>query len=186
VARGPANAAPGRQPRWATDDVTEATAVPVDRQQARLLTIDRLPGYNVPLLLLTLLLAIVFAVGIGYHIRRELRGSPSTAALRRQPRASPLRARTMVHAFSGRVGRSIAAWSAGIFARISTLRAGEHAMTKKKPSHQAPRTPGPARAPMARRRASSREAAGDRAQRLRTTVADRPRPLVAGRLSRRR
>ena len=108
----------------ATDDVTEATAVPVDGQQARLVTVDSLPGYNVPLLLLTLLLAIVFTVGLGYHIRRELRGSPRTAALRRQPRASPLRARTMVHAFSGRVGCSIAAWSAGISARISTLRRG--------------------------------------------------------------
>ena len=186
VARGRANAAPGREPRLATDDVTEATAVPVDGQQARLVTVDSLPGYNVPLLLLTLLLAIVFTVGLGYYIRRELRGSPRTVARRRQPRASPLRARTMVHAFSGRVGCSIAAWSAGTFARISTLRAEEHAMTKKRPSQQAPRTPGAARAPMARHRASRREAAGDRAQRPRTTVADRRRPLVAGRLSRRR
>jgi hypothetical protein len=185
VARGPANAAPGRGPRLATDDVTEAAAVPVDGQQARQLTVDSLPGYNVPLLLLTLLLAIVFTVGLGYHIRRELRVSLGTAARRRQPRASPLRARTMVHAFRGRVGWSIAAWSAGIFARISTLRAGEHAMTKKKPSYQAPRTPGAACAPMARHRASSRQAAGDRPRRLRTTVADRPRPLVPGRLSRR-
>jgi hypothetical protein len=169
----------------ATDDVTDAAAVPVDG----LLTVDTLPGYNVPLLLLmlvlavvfivnTLLLAIVVPVGLGYPIRRELRGSPSTAALRRQRRASPLRARTTVYAFSGRVGRSIAAWSPGIFARISTLR-GERATTKKKP-------PGAARAPMARHRASSRESAGDRARRLRTTVADRARPLVAGRLSRRR
>jgi hypothetical protein len=176
----------------ATDYVTEAAAVPVDGQQGRLLPVDSLSGYKVPLLLLTLLLALVsmvntlllvigVRVGLGYPVRRELRGSPSTAALRRQLRASPLRARTMVHGFSGRVGGSIAAWSPGIFARISTLR-GEHAMTKK----QAPRTPGAARAPMARHRASSREAAGDRAQRLRTTVTDRPRPLVAGRLSRRR
>jgi hypothetical protein len=122
VANGPVNAAPRREPRLATDDVTEAAAVRVDRQQARLLPIESPPGYNVPLLLLTLLLAIVFAVGLAYHIRRELRGTPRSAARRRQLLARALRARPMVHAFSGSVRRSIAAWSAGISARISTLR----------------------------------------------------------------
>ena len=117
VASGPATVVPRREPRVASDDVT-AAAASIAREQARLLTLDSLPGYNVALLLLALLLAIVFAVGLGYHIRRDLRGPPRTAALR--PRAS--RRRPKVHAFSARVRCSIAAWSAGIAARISTAR----------------------------------------------------------------
>jgi hypothetical protein len=105
---------PRREPRVASDELTEAAAVPIDRQPGRLLPLDSLPAYNVAPLLLTVFLAVAFAIGLGYHIRRDLRGSPSTAPLRRQPPVRALRRRPTLHAFSGRVCSSIAAWSAGI------------------------------------------------------------------------
>ena len=113
-ANRPVTVVPRREPRVASDELTEAAAVPIDRQPGRLLPLDSLPRYNVAPLLLTVFLAVVFAIGLGYHIRRDLRGSPSTAPLRRQPPVRALRRRPTLHAFSGRVRSSIAAWSAGI------------------------------------------------------------------------
>jgi hypothetical protein len=184
VARGPANAAPGREHRLVTDDVTKAAAVPVERQQAQVMTIDGLPRYNLPLLLLALLLAMVFAVVLGYEIRRDLRGSPSTAALRRRVPARALRAGTTVHAFSGSVRCSIAAWSAGFSARISPLRGSSRRTIRSVRTG----LHGPALLLARRWGAQSSEwrSGMRRAQRLRTTVTDRLRPLVAGRLRRRR
>jgi hypothetical protein len=185
VASGSAAVVPRREPRVANDHVTAAAAVPVDRQQSRLLTLDSPPGYNVLLLLPTLLLAIVFAVGLGYHIRRELRGSPSNAALRRQPPARALRRRPRVHAFQlksllldGRLVRG--------YLRAHLDIAREYAMTREKAfAHGFLDLRSYSRAKGAHL-ASRPEAAYDLARRFRTTVGDRLRTLVAGRLSRRR
>jgi hypothetical protein len=185
VASGPAAVVPTREPSVANDDVTAAAAVPVDRQQPRLLTLDSPPGYNVLLLLPTLLLAIAFAVGLGYHIRRELRGSPSTAALRRQPPARALRRRPKVHAFQRKSPLLDYRLVPG-YLRAHLVIAREHAMTWEKAfAHGFMDLRSYSRARGAHL-ASSPEAAYDRARRFRTTVGDRLRPLVAGRLSRRR
>jgi hypothetical protein len=185
VASGPAAVALRREPRIANDDLTAAAAVPVERQQARLLARESLPGYNVPLLLLTLSLALVFTVGLGDYIRGELRGSPRTAVLRRRAPVRTLRRRRKFHAFSARVRYSVAAWPFGISASISTI-AREHAMTKEKGFAQGLRDLRRYSRAKGAHVASSREAAYDRALRLRTTVGDRLRPLAAGRPSRRR
>jgi hypothetical protein len=185
VASRPTGGAPRREPRVANDGVAAAAAIRVDRQQGRVVAVESRPGYDVPLLLLALLLAMVFAVGLSDYIRDELRVSPSTAALRRRSAARAVRRRSKVPAFSGRVRYSVAAWSARVSARISTI-AGAHAMTKEKafaPGFMDLRSYSRA---SGAHPASSREAAYDRARRFRMTVGDRLRPLVAGRLSRRR
>jgi hypothetical protein len=133
-ANRPATVVPIRGSRLASDEVTEAAVVPIDRQSGRVLALDSLPRYNVAPLLLTVFLAVVFAIGLGYHIRRDLRGSPSTAPLRRQPPARALRRRPTVHPFSERVRSSIADWSAGISAGISTARG--RSPTRRTPSFE--------------------------------------------------
>jgi hypothetical protein len=185
VASEPAAVVPRREPRVANDDVTAAAAVPVDRQQPRLQTLESLPGYNVQLLLPTLLLTIVFAVGLGYHIRRELRGSPITAALRRQPSARALRRRPKVHAFQRK--SPLLDWRlVRGYLRAHLNIAREHAMTREKAfAHGFLDLRSYSRAKGAHL-ASRPEAAYDRARRFRTTVGDRLRTLVAGRPSRRR
>jgi hypothetical protein len=131
VASGPAAVVPRREPRLAKDDFAAAAATPLDRQQPRVLTLDGPAGYNVPLLLLTLLLAIVFGAGLGYRIRCELRGSPITAALRRRPPPRALRRRPNVQTFQ---------WNPPLldrrlirgYVRAHLDIAREHAMTKEK------------------------------------------------------
>jgi hypothetical protein len=177
VASEPAAVVPGREPRVANDVTAAAAAVPVDRQQPRLQTIDSLQGYNVPLLLLTLFLAIVFAGSLGYHIRRELRGTPSTAARRRQPPSRALRRRSKFHAFQPK--SPMLDWRR-VRGYLDIAR--EHAMTRENAlAHGFMDLRSYSRAKGAH--LSSRpEAAYDRARRLRTTVGDRLRTLVAGRL----
>jgi hypothetical protein len=185
VASGPAAVVPRRESRLAKDDVAAAPATPVDRQQPRLMTLDGPAGYNVPLLLLTLLLAIVFAAGLGYRIRRELRGSPITEALRRRPPPRASRRRPNVQTLqSKRPLPDRRLIRASTHAHLDIAR--KHAMTKEKAfarglmelrsyAHAT-------RAPLA----SIGETAYDRARRFRTTVSDRLRPLVAGGSGRRR
>jgi hypothetical protein len=184
VAGGPAAVVPRREPRVANDDVTAAAAVPVNRQQPRLQTLDSRPGYNVQLLLPTLLLAIVFAVGLGYHIRRELRGSPSTAALRRHPSARALQRRPKVHAFQRK--RPLLDWLVVRgYLRAHLNIAREYALTTEKAfAHGFLDLRSYSRAKGAHL-ASRPEATYDRARRFRTTVGDRLRTLVAERPSRR-
>jgi hypothetical protein len=185
VAPRPTAGAPRREPRVASDGVPAAAAIRVDRQPARVLAVESLPGYNVPLLLLTLLLAIAFASGLGYYVGHEFGGPPSIAARRRKPLARALRRPPQVQALSGRVRRSIAAWSAPKSARISTIMR-EYAMTKEKAFAQGFVDLRSYSRANGAHLASSREAAYDLVRRFRTKVGHRLRPIVRRRPGRRR
>jgi hypothetical protein len=185
VASRPAAVVPRRERRLAKDDVTAAAATSVDRQQPRHLTLDAPVGYNVPLLLLALLLAIAFAAGLGYHIRRELRGPPITAALRRRPPPRALRRSAKVQAFQRKSPLLDRRLVRGYLrARLDIAR--EHAMIKEKAFAQGVMDLRSFSHAKGAHLASIGEAGYGRAQRFRTTVSDRLRPLVAGGFGRRR
>jgi GrpB protein len=107
VAGGPAAVIPRRAPRPANDVVATTAADLVDRQRAGVLPLDAPAGYNVTLLLLTLLFAIVYPVGLRYLSRRETRSGLGSAAWRGlriaalRPRfpARASRRRSNVHVF---------------------------------------------------------------------------------------
>jgi len=70
AASGPAAVGPTRAPRVASNGVAAEAGAPLDALRPRESILGAAPGYNV---VTPLLLAIVYAAGVGYLLRRELR-----------------------------------------------------------------------------------------------------------------
>jgi hypothetical protein len=94
AASGPPAVTPRRAPRLASDGVAEGAAASLDRQQPRVLIAGGPPGYNV---LTPLLLAILFAAGVGYLVGREVRRARGLGARRPATRHRGARPRPAAH-----------------------------------------------------------------------------------------